>query len=143
MSQKDQGLKRLLSPESVNTIPGKVIDKKRRQDSIVIITDTMEPLGTAELDLPPLLSDLKKCMDVILTTAKKEDLSELATKLDMKVLDDRISAQGQEISQLRDELKSIRTYFNSLQETVDRQLMVNINGSKGHDPKGRVRKQRL
>ena len=136
MSSKEQGLKRVLSPESVNITPGKVEDKRRRQDSVDIGKDMMEP--TEGTDTPTSMSDLKKCMDAMLkrldSTAKKEDLSDLATKSDLKLLDDRTSAQGQKINQLMNELKSIKTNFDSLQQTVDRDVAVSITGSLGRDP---------
>ena len=117
-------LKHVLSPDSVNIPPGKIEEKRRRQGSIDIVNETMEPIGVGEI--PPSMMDLKKCMDVILkrldTTARKDDLNDLATKTDLKELDDRITAQAQEISQLRGELKVVKSNFDNLQVSVDRQI---------------------
>ena len=113
MTNNEHSLKRVLSPDSVNITPGKIEDKRRRQGSIDIVDDIMDPIGVGEI--PPSMMDLKKCMDVILkrldTTAKKDDLNDLATKTDLKELDDRITAQAQKITQLRDELKVVKSKF--------------------------------
>ena len=89
MSKQDQGLKRLLSPESVNITQAKVVDKRRRHGSIEIAIDTMEPPGKEGNKAPPSLSDLMRNMGTILkhldSTAKKDDLNELATKSDKGV----------------------------------------------------------
>ena len=136
MSNKEQGLKPVLSPESVNITPGKIKDKRRRHSSD-IVSYKMEPQEGVREEAPLTMIDMKKYMDVILTrldtTVKKNDLKDLVTKSDLKVMDDRISAQGQEITQLMEEIKGIRTNFDSLQGTVDRQIAVNISGSVGHD----------
>ena len=52
----------------------------------------------------PMLRDLKRTIAIILNRldnmVKSEDIKELATKQDLKIMDDRICTQGQEISQL-------------------------------------------
>ena len=133
---KDQGIKRLLSPESRDFVLTNQDDKRRRNDSIEIV-DSQSLQSKAMEDFPefkPTLRDLKKTMD---NTVESEDIKDLATKHDLKVMDDRICAQGQEISQLRGELKIIQGNVASLQSTVDGQLAENIAkqaGSMGREP---------
>ena len=137
---KEQGTKRLLSPESTNAKPD---DKRVRNDSIEIDDQTPSQIPNMEGDLeqPLTLADLKKTMDIILSrlslTASTQDLKGLATKDDIKVLDDRITAQGTEISQLRNEMKTIQGKFNDLQNNVDSQTAANLTRdarSLGRDP---------
>ena len=133
---KDQGQKRLLSPESNTT---SFEDKRRRNNSIEI--DDLNPSQVSNMEPQPTLLDLKKCMNVILTrldtTVKADDLKQLATKQDLKGIDDRITANNQEISQLRDEMKQLKGNFDQLQTSVDGQIaqnMARVDRSRGHEP---------
>ena len=79
-------------------------------------------------------------MDVILARLDSvptvENLAFLASKQDIKEMDDRITAQSTEITQLRNEMRSMQGNFNNLQTTVDSQLAANISmasGSVGRD----------
>ena len=137
---KEQGTKRLLSPESTSSTSE---DKRCRNDSIEIdeLTPSQVQINEGETEQPLTLADLKKTMDEILTQlsfkASSQDLKGVATKEDIKVLDDRISARGTEISQLRVEMVTLQGKFNELQTNVDSQTAANLTrgaGSRGRDP---------
>ena len=137
----EQGKKRLLSPGSINLAD----DKQRRNDSLdidnsdTVLKEIMEPEQN-ELSLLNLKQSISSVIVMLNLTASKGDLKALASKGDLKELDDRIVAQNQEIGQLRDELKSLKTNFDSLQANVDGQLAASLAsgaGSLGRDP-GRI-----
>ena len=136
---KDQGTKRLLSPETVNSVANKE-DKRRRNDSLEI--DESDPSQVEIMDpKQPSMWDLQKSMDDVLRrltlTALSEDLNKLVSKDDLKELDDRVLAQSQEIDQLRDEMKGMQTKFDRLQSNVDSHIAANLSGatrSLGRDP---------
>ena len=79
-------------------------------------------------------------MDVILARLDSvptvENLAILASKQDIKEMDDRIMALSTEIAQLWNEMRNMQGNFNSLQTTVDSQLAANMSmatGSVGRD----------
>ena len=127
--------KRLLSPTStVNTE-----DKRRRNDSLEI--DDITPSQIDNMEKEPTLSELKVLIDSVITqlksTAKSDDLLNLASKRDIKEIDDRVTAQNTEISQIRTQMKEIQNNVNSLQMTVDGQLAASYareGRSMGRDP---------
>ena len=134
----EQGKKRLLSPGNINpeTNPD---DKRRRNDSVDI--DDFEPsqledMAQAELSL----SDINKKMDIIMQqltlSVKVDDLKNLANKNDLKIFDDRLLAQSQEIGQLREEMKSLKGDFDVLQSNLDSHIAASFDAggrSVGHD----------
>ena len=133
----EQGQKRLLSPES-NTNPN-TEDKRRCNDSLEI--DEIAPSQVENMEQEITLLDLKKLLDGVIVqlkdTAKADDLLNLASKQDIKEIDDRVTAQSQEINQLRTQMSTLQNNFNSLQSTVDGQLAANMargSGSVGPDP---------
>ena len=132
----EQGQKRLLSPESITTTE----DKRRRNGSIEII-DFDSQIETTMAEPAPSVSDLKNSMDTMMAslalTANKEDIKHLATKGDFKIMDDRITAQGTEISQLRSEVKTLQENMVTLQSNVDSQFansFARTVRSLGHEP---------
>ena len=136
----EQGKKRLLSPGNVNLV-NTPDDKRRRNDSLVIEEDEPAQPLNMEPEQQPSLLDLKKSIDAIITslnlTASKEDIKNLASKNDIKTLDDRLLAHDQEIGQLRDEIKTLKGNIDSLQSNVDSQLAASLasgSGSVGRDP---------
>ena len=126
--------KRLLSPSNID--PTENPDDKRSRNASLDI-DEIDPtqLGKMELDKEPMMSDLKKSMDTILAqlslTALSEDLKKVASRTDLKEMDNRLLAQSQEIGQLREEMKSLRGNFESLQSNVDRQIAANLASGAG------------
>ena len=141
MSSRDQGLKRILSPETTNA-NSQNEDKRRRKDSLEIVefdlADTMEPV---QPDQPLTLLDIKKSIDTILSrlelTALSDDIKNLVSKDDLKELDDRIVAQGQELNQIKEKMKVLKGDFNLLQSNVDGRLAENLargERSLGRDP---------
>ena len=121
--------KRLLSPQlDINTE-----DKRRRNESIETKADV--PPLSFNMEKETTLADLKLLMDSI--TAKTDDLLTLASKQDIKEIDDRVTAQNEEIVQLRDQMKEIQNNLNNLQSTVDSQMAANMTRagrSVGRDP---------
>ena len=127
--------KRLLSPQ-LNT---NTEDKRRRNDSIEIEEDLSSQ--SFKMEKETTLADLKILMDSIITqlkdTAKSDDLLTLASKQDIKEIDDRVTAQNEEILQLREQMKEVQNNLNSLQSTVDGQMAANMTRpgrSVGRDP---------
>ena len=127
--------KRLLSPQ-LNT---NTEDKRRRNDSIEIEEDLSSQ--SFKMEKETTLADLKILMDSIIMqlkdTAKSDDLLTLASKQDIKEIDDRVTAQNEEIVQLREQMKEVQKNLNSLQSTVDGQMAANLTRpvrSVGHDP---------
>ena len=132
---KEQGIKRLLSPESNISAE----DKRRRNNSLEIVEDT--PTKSVTMEPETTLSDIRLLINTLSArldnTAKTEDLLNLATKQDLKTIDDRITAQGQEITQLRTEVQNLQSNFNTLQANVDGQFAASLAGgerSVGHGP---------
>ena len=102
------GLKRLLSPESQTIIADNQEDKHRRNNFG----------GSIDISLP-----ISNTMEEPQLTTYRIDLDhtvkiDLATKNDLKEIDDRIVAQGQDIQQLRREINSLRNNVASIQSTV-------------------------
>ena len=128
--------KRLLSPESTENI-----EDKRHQNNSLDMIDIL-PLQIVDMEKETItLSELKTLMDSMIaqlkTTAKTDDLLVLASKQDIKVIDDRVTAQNTEISQLRTQMNEFQRNLNSLQSTVDGQLAANFaraGRSVGRDP---------
>ena len=104
----EQRNKRLLSPESANLHTTNILDKRQRHDSISIIED-MDPVPEPAQGNKEGESDLKTWM-----------IENLATKIDFTTMSDRITAQGEEIKQLRDELTNYKKEFDNLRLAFDR-----------------------
>ena len=92
----------------------------------------------------PSLLDIKQLIDSMSiglnNTVSIDDIKVLATRKDLSELDARIDAQGQEILQLRGELKLLQNNIASVQTTVDSQIASGLgNGaeSTGRDPGSR------
>ena len=79
----------------------------------------MEEPQSSLLDITLLMDSISIRLD---HTAKVDDIKDLATKNDLKEMDDRILAQGQEIQQLRGKINSLRNNVASIQLTVDGQI---------------------
>ena len=125
----EQRNKRLLSPESsIQPVKSK-LDKRQRQDSLEIDEDNLSQINMDPVETPP--EDLKTWMARIsgqLTlAAQKSDLEELATKQDLDIMRDNITAQGAEINQLRQELADHKKDLDELRSTFDRNEARNIN----------------
>ena len=139
MMSKDQGTKRLRSPGTANA-SNHSDDKRRRNDSIEIIEEGSSQIENMNPEEPS-LTDIKTTMDTILARLKltplAEDIKNLVSKDDLKVIDDRITAQNQEIGQLREEIKTLKGNFETLQANVDNQTALNLateSRSLGRDP---------
>ena len=108
-------------------------DKRRRADSIEIVEE--EPTHSGDINPLPQessLTDIKTTMDTILARLTLiltvDDLKNLASKSDLKEMDDRITAQSKEIGQLRYKMTTLRGNLELLQANVDNQVALNLAG---------------
>ena len=124
----DRGNKRLLSPGSA-TIENPE-DKRQKGNNSSQIND-IQPLEMEALpderDLT--LADIKRYMDNILTQVNSNgrDIQTLATKNDLKEINDQITAHGTEIDQLKDELKTLKLSIQGIEENVDLHLAQKVD----------------
>ena len=119
----DQGTKRLLSPESVQQPD--ILDKRLRHDSLEfedqdpsqkIIPSNMEGKDSLPKDLNTWMAQISGQLKM---TVQKSDLDTLATKEDLSIIRDNITAQGEEINQLRQEIAGYKKDLDSLRTTFD------------------------
>ena len=108
----EQGIKRLLSPDSTKLTEAEKLDKRLRQNSIEIEDDSERIPSMAEAEQPE--RDLKSWMATI-----SGQLKLTATKQDLDTINNRIDAQGIEIKQIRDELSQYKKNFDNLQASFD------------------------
>ena len=148
MSIKEQGTKRILSPETINTNSQKE-DKRRRNDSLEIVKFDLSQANMMDPEQPerPLtLLDIKKSMDIILSrlelTALADDIKNLVSKDDLKELDNQIVAQGHEMNQMKEEMKIMKQDLKTLQSNIDGRLASSLAGGErlvgrdlGRDPR--------
>ena len=116
-------------------MPDNPEDKRRRNNSLG--NELPQPII---MDIISML-ELKLSMDMILAklslTALAEDMKGLASKEDLKRIDDQMTTQNHEIGQLKDEVKILKGNLETLQANVDKQYALNLvngSGSMGHDP---------
>ena len=122
----EQGKKRGYSPNiEISPTSAPKLEKKTRKNSIDI--DDIDPSQakmepeTESMDLT--MANLKMWMANISKqlsdTVKLDNIKDLASKSDLDTINDRITAQGEEINQLREELKECQQNFNQLRTQFD------------------------
>ena len=135
----EQGKKRLLSPGNNNSAANPD-DKRRRNDSVEI--DDLDPsqieiMEQDNLTMSNLNIKMDKMIEQLSLSVKAEDIKNLVSKADLKIFDDRLLAQSQEIGQLRDEMKSLKSNLDVLQSNLDSHIATSFDAgerSVGHDP---------
>ena len=128
----EQRQKRLLSAESINLPTSTKLDKRQRQESLIVVEDLPDNQPTMDgKDIPG--SDLKIWMARISAqlelAASKTDIVGLATKQDLDKIDDRISAQGEEIKQIKEELDQYKKDIDAIRLSVDQAEAMKLNRS--------------
>ena len=140
----DYRSKRLLSPESAGiTTTETPNEKKQRQEELRLNEINPLDLTMAENEMVP--RDLHSWMMTISAqlkmTTNKSDLENLATKTDLLKMNDTIVAQGEEITQIREELQQHKKDLDNMRSVIDENEARNLNRkyeSAGFTEKGRV-----
>ena len=95
--------KRLLSPESSNYINSSTpIEKKQRQSdhSLARIPNSGKIMAEKESEPGDLTAWMARISGQLEQTVNKDDIGLLATKQDINLINDRITAQAEEIKQI-------------------------------------------
>ena len=121
----DTNRKRLLSPTAISPSNEQLNEKKLRKDSIEL-DDSEIYQSEMEENKDLTKADLKKWMstisDQLKNTVKVEDLKELATQSDINMLEDKITAQNTEITQVREELNKCQDDINKIRTQFDQAI---------------------
>ena len=143
-STPDQGVKRNYSPGTTLS-PNQ--EKKARKDSIDIddIDPTqleMEPETEKDLTMSDHKSWMKTISEQLKETVKLDNIKDLASKQDLDIMGDRITAQGNEIQQIRDEIKLCQSDISSLRsqfdKTIAEELERKLETAAGSQGQGRI-----
>ena len=121
--------KRLLSPETINAASFLTPDEKKQRQNITIEGLTLLILDMEGNDSVPdnLTAWMARISGQLDLTVNKTDIENLATKEDITLINDRNTAQGEEIKQIREEMDKYKKDLNRISETMDRNEAVRLN----------------
>ena len=133
--------KRLLSPDSYNIINSVTpIKKKPRQGNCNLVGNLTSDRNMAENETVPgdLAAWMAKISGQLERTVNKQDIELLATKQDIVLINDRITAQAHKIKQIRDEMGQYKKDLDILRESMDREEALKLNRKFRHVTIGNV-----
>ena len=142
----EQGKKRVYSPNTVvspTSAPNQ--EKKTRKNSIEIdeinpspveMEPDPETMPQQDLTMADLKSWMNKISNQLSETVKLENIKDLASKADLDTINDRITAQGTEINQIRDELNKCQQDITQLRTQFDLTTAQELDRKQGSAERG-------
>ena len=118
LTEDSLGRKRLISPES--QMSHAAVEKRIRHNSLEYVLDLNTQQSQPTFIRKITLEDVMRGIDTLnLTTVKRDDLKDLATKQDLLAFEGNVKAQVTELCQLRTAFNKQQSEINSLKQTID------------------------